>query len=732
MPKKILLADDSITIQKVVELTFSDGDYEVIATNNGAKAIQRLAETRPDIILSDIIMPERNGYEVCEYVKSHPEFRHIPVILLTGTFEPFDPDRAEKAGCDAVVTKPFESQSLIHKVEELIQQSRRPEEEAIPAAAPFEPPAAPSAPQMPPSFDDFEPAQPASFQEQPLAGSDPWDDSSLPSASTGEDAPFAQQEESNPAQPLFTDFDDAPPPASQYQGNGAEEYGSEIFSSASDASTSYELPLEEPADDSFAGETRAFPMLDFGALSSSEQREQEQPEMPAGSSDEQDEEHDFDETASFVPRGANSYGAGPDRPVGSSTVPPEGFGGESSSFEEAPSFDASAGSLAAHDEGEIDPGQTKLIPKLSYDELMRMREQPDSDAFPDAGAEPPLAADVSEGGEAFAATAVTSGTGELPFDSVDEPYSAASSFSLYEEPIAAGETDAFSTDPISLEEAESEGLLTSPALEPDTPEELETSSYDEELHSVPSSYAAAESFAVESAEDDFERAPTMEKPFDAGRSTEYSPWSDAPAAAGEEASESATSGWAPGERTEQTEVETAAKAPWEEELATPAMSEPSPWDEEPSAGEPAWSDSPAASAGEPARDWAGSSDAEPAATDTSWATAESNSDAFAPDEEPLLHAGASQLSEEPAESEISAIPEDASTGTSPGQEEAQQEARPAAAFSGELSDEQVEKIARRVVEMISERWVRDVAWEVVPDMAEMIVKERIRQLESES
>ena len=124
MAKRILLADDSITIQKVVELTFSDGDYEVTAVNNGAKAVLKLAEMRPDIILSDIIMPEKNGYEVCEYVKSHPEFRTIPVVLLTGTFEPFDPDRADKAGCDAVVTKPFESQSLIHKVEELIEAAR--------------------------------------------------------------------------------------------------------------------------------------------------------------------------------------------------------------------------------------------------------------------------------------------------------------------------------------------------------------------------------------------------------------------------------------------------------------------------------------------------------------------------------------------------------------------------------------------------------------------------------
>ena len=124
MAKRILLADDSITIQKVVELTFSDGDYEVTAVNNGTKAIAMLSQMRPDIILSDIIMPEKNGYEVCEFVKSHPDFRSIPVVLLTGTFEPFDPDRADKAGCDAVVTKPFESQNLIHKVEELIDAAR--------------------------------------------------------------------------------------------------------------------------------------------------------------------------------------------------------------------------------------------------------------------------------------------------------------------------------------------------------------------------------------------------------------------------------------------------------------------------------------------------------------------------------------------------------------------------------------------------------------------------------
>lgn len=167
MPKKILLADDSITIQKVVELTFSDGDYEVIATNNGTKAIEILDKVRPDIILSDIIMPEKNGYEVCEYVKSRPDLKHIPVILLTGTFEPFDPDRAEKAGCDAVVTKPFESQGLIQKVEDLIRKQAA---SAAAAAPTIEEPTPPARVSPAPETSPFESApEPAAspFEEPP-------------------------------------------------------------------------------------------------------------------------------------------------------------------------------------------------------------------------------------------------------------------------------------------------------------------------------------------------------------------------------------------------------------------------------------------------------------------------------------------------------------------------------------------------------------------------------------
>ena len=120
MGHKILLADDSITIQKVIELTFSDEDFELHTVGNGQKAIDEIRSIQPDIVLCDIIMPEKNGYEVCEFIKSTDELQHIPVLLLTGAFEPFDQERAKAAGCEGFLAKPFEPQTLISKVKELL------------------------------------------------------------------------------------------------------------------------------------------------------------------------------------------------------------------------------------------------------------------------------------------------------------------------------------------------------------------------------------------------------------------------------------------------------------------------------------------------------------------------------------------------------------------------------------------------------------------------------------
>ncbi|HEY2434049.1 MAG TPA: response regulator [Vicinamibacterales bacterium] len=120
MPHKLLLADDSVTIQRVIELTFADEDVQVIAVGNGAAAIERVQRDRPDIVLADVGMPERDGYEVAAFIKGTPSFAHIPVVLLTGAFEPVDEQRARAVGCDGVLVKPFEPQLVITRVKDLL------------------------------------------------------------------------------------------------------------------------------------------------------------------------------------------------------------------------------------------------------------------------------------------------------------------------------------------------------------------------------------------------------------------------------------------------------------------------------------------------------------------------------------------------------------------------------------------------------------------------------------
>ena len=123
MPYTLLLADDSVTIQRVIELTFADEDVKVIAVSDGDQAIARLESSPPDIVLADIGMPGKNGYEVAKYIKQSPKLSHIPVVLLTGAFEPVGQARANEAGCDGVLAKPFEPQLVIGRVKDLLAKS---------------------------------------------------------------------------------------------------------------------------------------------------------------------------------------------------------------------------------------------------------------------------------------------------------------------------------------------------------------------------------------------------------------------------------------------------------------------------------------------------------------------------------------------------------------------------------------------------------------------------------
>jgi CheY-like chemotaxis protein len=145
MTHKLLLADDSVTIQRVIELTFADEDVEVTTVSDGQLAIERLDADPPDIVLADIDMPKRDGYEVAAYIKSRPELAHIPVVLLTGAFEPIDQARATAAGSSDVLAKPFEPQMVINRVKNLLGRKKDDNEAGSPppsfSAAPPKPPA---------------------------------------------------------------------------------------------------------------------------------------------------------------------------------------------------------------------------------------------------------------------------------------------------------------------------------------------------------------------------------------------------------------------------------------------------------------------------------------------------------------------------------------------------------------------------------------------------------------
>jgi len=129
MRRTILLADDSPTIRRLVTQTFADGNFQIVEVSNGDAAIKMLEDLSPSVVLADIYMPGKNGYEVCAYVRNHPKLYATPVVLLVGAFDAFDEETAKQAGATANITKPFEPGALI----ELVTSILPPEEPDEPA-----------------------------------------------------------------------------------------------------------------------------------------------------------------------------------------------------------------------------------------------------------------------------------------------------------------------------------------------------------------------------------------------------------------------------------------------------------------------------------------------------------------------------------------------------------------------------------------------------------------------
>ena len=145
---KILLADDSAIAQRMGKEILSAEGFEVSTVSDGQAAANILKQFEPDLILADVFMPGRNGYELCQLVKSDPELKHTPVVLIIGKMEPYDEAEGRKAHADAVITKPLESSSLIATVQRLLASVQKP---APPPKSPiFEEP-----PEEEPEQEDF-------------------------------------------------------------------------------------------------------------------------------------------------------------------------------------------------------------------------------------------------------------------------------------------------------------------------------------------------------------------------------------------------------------------------------------------------------------------------------------------------------------------------------------------------------------------------------------------------
>jgi CheY-like chemotaxis protein len=146
---RILLADDSPHAQRMGERILREEGFEVVSLTDGEAALLRLADVDPDLILADVFLPGKSGLDICRHIKNTPSQRHIRVVLTAGLLEPFDEAEATRAGCDAILKKPFEASKVMETIHPLVKEAQLARgvfAEAMAAAAAAEPVASAAAP----------------------------------------------------------------------------------------------------------------------------------------------------------------------------------------------------------------------------------------------------------------------------------------------------------------------------------------------------------------------------------------------------------------------------------------------------------------------------------------------------------------------------------------------------------------------------------------------------------
>ncbi len=121
---RILLADDSAHAQRIGEMILREEGYEVVTVTDGETVVVRLPDVDPDVILADVTLPQRNGYELCRYVKSNPRFQHTRVVLTAGALEPLEEEEIRDSQADATLRKPFEASAMMEVLRPLIEAAQ--------------------------------------------------------------------------------------------------------------------------------------------------------------------------------------------------------------------------------------------------------------------------------------------------------------------------------------------------------------------------------------------------------------------------------------------------------------------------------------------------------------------------------------------------------------------------------------------------------------------------------
>jgi CheY-like chemotaxis protein len=121
--KRILLADDSQQALRLGEQILSGQGIQVVSVTDGATALRRLADVDPDVLITDVYLPTKNGFELARFIKAQPEWRHIRIVFAAGMADQFDEQDAKNAGAEVILRKPFEASALLGAVQPLLARA---------------------------------------------------------------------------------------------------------------------------------------------------------------------------------------------------------------------------------------------------------------------------------------------------------------------------------------------------------------------------------------------------------------------------------------------------------------------------------------------------------------------------------------------------------------------------------------------------------------------------------